>query len=50
VNLPPINKALTASQLRDRVLATMNGESRALSEADRKRRQHVLEALRKGKP
>ena len=40
--LPKISEPLTATQLRDRVLAQMNGESRELSEADQKRRKRVL--------
>jgi hypothetical protein len=47
MNLPPISKPLTAPQLRDRALAQMNGESTALSKADRTRRRRVLEALRR---
>lgn len=45
-NLPAISKPPTASELRDRVLAQMNGESTQLSKADRKRRDAVLKALR----
>lgn len=47
MNLPPSTKALTATELRDRVLAQMNGESRALSAADQKRRECVLARLRR---
>jgi hypothetical protein len=43
VNLPPISKPPTASDLRDRVLAQMNGEARSLSKADRERRKRILE-------
>ena len=38
MNLPKISEPLTATQLRDRVLAQLNGESRRLSRADRERR------------
>jgi hypothetical protein len=48
VNLSPIDKPITASQLRDRALAAMNGEARALSKTDAARRARVLAALRKG--
>jgi hypothetical protein len=47
VNLPKISEPLTATELRDRVLAQLNGESRNLSPADRKRRARVLAKLRK---
>jgi hypothetical protein len=49
VNLPRIDKPLSASELRDRALAAMNGESSSLSRADRVRRLRVLEALRKAR-
>jgi hypothetical protein len=49
-NLPKISEPLTATELRDRVLAQMNGESRDLSPADRTRRAKVLAKLRKGEP
>ena len=45
VNLPPISKPLTASELRDRVLCQLNGESRELSTADQERRKRLLKAL-----
>jgi hypothetical protein len=47
MNLPRIDKPATATELRDRVLAQMNGESSSLSKADRDRRRRVLEAVRK---
>jgi hypothetical protein len=50
MNLQPISRPVTATELRDRILAAMNGESRDLSEADRKRREHVLDALHRRKP
>ena len=43
--LPPISRPPTATSLRDRVLAQMNGESRELSRPDRERRRQVLERL-----
>jgi hypothetical protein len=46
MNLPRIDRPLTSSELRDRVLAALNGESVQLSKADRERRERVLEALR----
>jgi hypothetical protein len=49
MNLQPISGPMTATELRDRALASMNGESRALSATDRKRRERILSALRKGK-
>jgi hypothetical protein len=49
MNLPRIDKPATASELRDRVLAQMNGESSALSRADRERRRRVLAAVRKAR-
>jgi hypothetical protein len=48
LNLPKISEPLTATELRDRVLAQLNGESRSLSPPDRKRRAGVLAKLRKG--
>jgi type IV pilus biogenesis protein CpaD/CtpE len=48
VNLPKISEPLTATELRVRVLAQMNGQSRKLSPADRERRAKVLASLRKG--
>ena len=42
MNLPRISESLTATQLRDRVLAQTNGQARELSEADQKRRERVL--------
>jgi hypothetical protein len=50
MNLPRISTPPTASELRDRVLAQMNGQSRELSKADQDRRRRVvrlLEAARK---
>jgi hypothetical protein len=49
VNLPRIDKPATASQLRDRVLCQMNGETRCLSKQDRDRRRRVLEALQQAR-
>jgi hypothetical protein len=46
MNLPLIAKALTATELRDRVLAQMNGESVRLSADDQERRERVLARLR----
>lgn len=48
VNLPKMGEPLTATQLRDRVLAQMNGESVRLSPRDREHRRRVLARLRKG--
>jgi hypothetical protein len=45
VNLPPISKPPTATDLRDRVLCQLNGESRDLSAEDRRRRERVRDAL-----
>jgi hypothetical protein len=45
VNLPKISKPATASELRDRVLAQLNGQARGLS-ADQERRRRVRESLR----
>jgi hypothetical protein len=50
VNLRPISKPATATELRDRVLAQLNGGSRELSAPDKQRRRRVLEALRNVKP
>ena len=50
MNLPRISEPLTSEQLRDRVLAQLNGESRRLSSKDRARRARVLAKLRKGEP
>ena len=47
MNLPRIDRPMTASQLRDRALAAMNGESHSLSKADQERRKRVLAALRR---
>jgi hypothetical protein len=47
VNLPRISEGLTATELRDRVLAQMNGESRTLSANDQERRERVLARLRR---
>lgn len=47
MNLPRIGaEGATASQLRDRALAAMNGESAQLSELDKQRRRRLVEALR----
>jgi hypothetical protein len=46
VNVPRIDRSLTASQLRDRALASMNGESVQLSAADQDRRRRIMDALR----
>jgi hypothetical protein len=53
VNLPKIIAPPTATELRDRVLYQMNGESRELSAADQARRKritHSLKTARKGRP
>jgi hypothetical protein len=47
MNLPLISKPLTATELRDRVLAQMNGESIRLSADDQDRRARVLARLRR---
>lgn len=44
--MPPISTALSASQLRDRVLILQNGESRSLTANDQERRKRLLAALR----
>ena len=49
LNLPRISEPLTATELRDRVLAQLNGESWRLSPEDRKRQANVLAKRRKGK-
>ena len=46
MRLPPISEAPTATQIRDRVLAQLNGQAR-LSEVDEQRRRRVREALRR---
>jgi hypothetical protein len=47
MNLPRIGaEGATATTLRDRALAGLNGESRALSVLDQKRRERVTDALR----
>jgi hypothetical protein len=46
VNLPPIDRPMTSEQLRDRVLALLNGKARSLSRAERERRIRALERLR----
>jgi hypothetical protein len=46
VTLPKISDPPTATILRDRALAMMNGESRGLSETDRER-QEKLRQLRR---
>jgi hypothetical protein len=50
LSLPLISKGITASELRDRVLAQMNGESVRLSDRDQKRRERVLGRLRREVP
>jgi hypothetical protein len=45
--LPLISEALTASELRDKVLAQLNGESVRLSTDDQARRERVLARLRR---
>jgi hypothetical protein len=47
MNLPPSTKGLTATELHDRVLAQMNGESVRLSARDQERRERVLRRLRR---
>jgi len=47
VNLPLISKAITATELRDRVLAQMNGDSVRLSKDDQERRERVVARLRR---
>lgn len=49
MNLPRIDKPATASELRDRVLAQLNGESSSLSKQDRERRRRVLMALQRAR-
>lgn len=50
MNLPRIGpEGASASTLRDRALAAMNGESAQLSKADQERRKRVLDALRDAK-
>jgi hypothetical protein len=46
VNLPKISEPRSASQLRDRALAALNGESKQLAAADQERRKRVLDAPR----
>jgi hypothetical protein len=46
LNLPRISEGLTATELRDRVLAMMNGEAVRLSADDQARRERVLARLR----
>ena len=46
MRLPPISEAPTATQIRDRVLAQLNGQAR-LSEVAEQRRRRVREALRR---
>jgi hypothetical protein len=53
MNMPPISRSMAATELRDRVLASMNGESAQLSAVDKKRRRRIRDALRaarKGRP
>jgi hypothetical protein len=45
VNLPRIDRPMNASQLRDRILCQLNGESRELSPEDQRRRERVLRHL-----
>jgi hypothetical protein len=45
MTLPKISTPPTATELRDRALAAMNGESSQLSAADQERRRRVLGAL-----
>jgi hypothetical protein len=50
MNLRRIDRPMTASELRDRALAALNGGSKDLSAADQERRRRVvrlLEAARK---
>jgi hypothetical protein len=47
VNLPLISKGLTATELRDRALAQMNGDSVSLSKDDQERRERVVARLRR---
>jgi hypothetical protein len=47
MNLPPSTKGLTATELRDRISALMNGESVRLSADDQERRKRVLARLRR---
>lgn len=49
MNLPLISKPTTATELRDRVLSQLNGESIRLSADDQERRERVLAQLRKAK-
>jgi hypothetical protein len=47
VNLPRIGaEGASATTLRDRALAGLNGESRGLAAADQERRRRVLRLLR----
>jgi hypothetical protein len=46
VNLPRISQPPTATELRDRVLCQMNGQSRELSAVDQERRKRVIRSLR----
>ena len=47
MNLPRIERPLTATELRDRTLAAMNGESVRLSADDQERRRRLRGTLRK---
>ena len=47
MNLPKISEPLTATELRDRVLAQLNGESWRFSPEDRRRRAKALKRLGK---
>jgi hypothetical protein len=42
LNLPKIDRPMTATELRDRVLCQLNGQSRNLSLADQERRKRLL--------
>lgn len=45
-SLPRIDRPMVATELRNRILAQLNGQSTQLSTADQKRRERVLVALR----
>lgn len=46
MNLPLISTPPTATELRDRALAQMNGQSSSLSRADWERRRRILATLK----
>ena len=46
MNLPRIDRPMVATELRNRILAQLNGESTQLSTVDKERRESVLVALR----